>query len=196
MAEASILAYVYVAITGLVLAGILFKLRKRPLNFTFNTNMTSTKKVTLTRSSLLQFNATIIAGLFILLTIQGVVNDNGIFVFIDEITSQKIQDEYSKMMNNSELDPLIREEAKKRFVEIELDSARDLVKITREFETKVVKASFHPITYFSGSLMLMVFSCIFTMYGKDQGLGIKIGEVLTIMGLMVILIGTYIMLVT
>jgi hypothetical protein len=183
-----------VILTGFALTILLVILKNPSFKFTFNISTKQSKTVPIQKSTLLQFNATIIAGLFILLTIQGAVNDNDIFVFLDEITSQKIQDEYQKIMNDTSLDPELREEAKKRFIEIKLNSARDLVKINRDYETKVAKSILSPLTYYLVSIIMMVFSSLTVMYSKEGGLGMKMSELLAILGLMVILIGTYFLL--
>ena len=195
MAESSILAYVYVLFTGILLAIILFKIKKTPFKFTFNTVTKSTKEMTITRSTLLQFNATVIAGLFILLTIQGTMTENGLFIFIDYLASQEIKKEYGKIINGTSNDPLLKEEAKKRIVEIELNSARNLAKSNFENDVKLPKAFLQPLTYFSLSLAAMTISSLILICSRENSYKKSIAEGLIIPGLILILTGVSISMV-
>lgn len=196
MAEASLLPFVYVILAGIALGILLFLLRNSQKRPRLNISKIKFKAVTLSKRDLLQVNATIIAGLFILLSIQS-LPDSGVLIFDDVISRGAQMEKYQEIMNDSTEDELVKEEAKKRYVEIKLDLEEDLIEFQHDQKTKILQFFFNPISYFFISMIFFVVSSISILSSRAENDSFfKLGEVLTIAGFIFIITSMWIMFAT
>jgi len=202
VAESSQLAFIYVSLVGTALAITLFVIRRyskiknnneeKPI---LNKCDELRKQMTFSKSHLLQFNATIIAGLFILLTIQNTVA-GGLPALIDfQVTKDEV-DKYKEIMNDDKNDQIIRDEAKKRFAEATLDSEKRQIQRDAATRFHEVQLLLHPTSYLLFAMLLFVSSCLVALASKnDNGRAFRTGEGFTISGLISMFTALLIMIV-
>ena len=180
MAESSIDSFVYVIWAGTILGAILItmKLAKFPRNhFRIINNPRS-----FTRRDLLQVNATVIAGLFIFLTIQG-ITVAGIPALIDtNVTNLEIQ-KYDAIRKDETRDQVVRDEATKRYAETTLDLEKQYIRLNSAYDFRTAQYFFNPIVIVFASLLPFSLSCMLTIGSKnEQDWVLVLSKILTIFG--------------
>ncbi|MBI5697569.1 MAG: hypothetical protein HZC29_03545 [Thaumarchaeota archaeon] len=150
------------------------------------------KKMTFSKSNLLQLNATIIAGLFILVAVQGSVF-GGIPALIDaDLINDKIT-KYNDLINDPTLDQAIKDEAKKRLVESTVDLHEYYLHLASAQKFQLLQFFFNPISFFWTSLGFFVISSTVVLVSKNEnGRAFRVGEGFSISGFIWILVALYI----
>ena len=182
MAEASFLPFGYVVLFGFMLVCILFQLRHNRINPRINTTEEGSKDMIFSRSHLLQANATVIAGLFIFLTIQG-ITVAGIPALIDtHVTNTEIK-KYDEIRKDETRDQVVRDETTKRYAETTLDLEKQYIRLNSAYDFRTVQYFFNPIVIVFASLLPFSFSCMLTIGSKnEQDRKFVLGKILTILG--------------
>lgn len=111
----------------------------------------------LTSKDLLQINATIIAGLLILLTISVTIIP-GIPFLIDIGDSRSQVEMYEQVMNATNLDPVLFDHMKNRHAELKLEVMEKEALLQRDYEVWMIKFFYNPIATFTVSLGFFVIS--------------------------------------
>lgn len=131
---------------------------------------------------LLQVNATIIAGLFILLTFQNIVS-GGISELIWIFDTDKQISMYNDTKNNPKEDPVVIMEAERRFAESTLNAREYLIKFETHDKSKLALILLHPIGWLLISLGMFVLSSIVLLTSRNtQGVRFHLGESFTTIG--------------
>ena len=141
---------------------------------------------------LLQVNATVMAGLLILLAIQA--NTAGGIPFLMELgTSNRVIDMYEKAMNDTSLDPILLETMKKRQAELKVEVMEKEIRLISIPNVWIVELFMSPIVTLTFSMIFFITSTVieFDIPGKMTS---KLGLILSCVGFFVMLIAVLFML--
>ena len=197
MAESSVLAFVYVMLIGIALSITLFVIRKysKKEKLILNKCTELHKTMTFSKSNLLQLNATVIAGLFILLTLQNITS-GGIPQLLDFRVTMDELELYNDTMNDPDQIQAIKDEAEKRYAETKLDFDKRQIQFDMYEKAKPMMILLHPISYLLISLGLFIISCLIALASRiEDGRAFRVSEGFTISGFLFMGVAVYIILV-
>lgn len=191
-----------VGIIGIILSIVLFVIRRfNPKENTLtnenveekpilNKYIQSDRALTFSKSHLLQMNATIIAGLFILMTIQGTTSA-GIPALIDADLINKKIDTYKTIINNTNYNQSVWEEAEKRLAESTIDLQEYYLRLESAQRFQLAQFIFNPVSFFWISLGFFVTSSIVGLVSATTR-SFHAAEGFAIAGFIWIVVGLYI----
>ena len=135
---------------------------------------------------LLQVNATIIAGLLILLTIQATI-EGGIPFLLELRYAKNSVIMYDEALNDTSIDPILKEEMKRRQAELKLEIMERGLQLQNVPDFWLIELFFNPVATFTFSMFFFIASRIQELYHKKEtasGLGLG----LSYTGLMIMFI--------
>ncbi len=145
------------------------------------------------RRIILQVNATVVAGLLILLTIQATVE--GGFPFLLDIRSLNNSiDMYDKAINDTSLDPILLEAMKKRQAEIKLEVMEKEEQLSDVPNLWLIELFYNPLATFTFSMLFFIASIIRELDLKDENAS-RLGLGLSYAGFMIMFIAVLFMVI-
>lgn len=181
------MAFVYVICVGITFGIILFWLKYQPISLKFKIREGNYKEVTLLRSHLLQTNATVIAGIFIFLTIQGTLVAGFPALIDTNVINVEIK-KYDEIRKDESREQIVRDEAEKKYAESTLELEKKYIRLSSAYDYQNVQYFFNPIVIFSASLLPFTMSSMFVIASKgEQDFLFAISKAISIVGFFMIL---------
>lgn len=140
---------------------------------------------------LLQINATIIAGLLILLTLQA-TTEGGIPFLLELRYAKDSVIMYDTALNDTSIDPILKEEMERRQAELKLEIMERGIQLQNVPDFWLIELFFNPIGTFTFSMLFFIFSSIQELYHKKETASI-LGLGLTYAGFMIMFITVFLM---
>ncbi len=147
----------------------------------------------LTSQQLIQVNATIIAGLLILLTLQATASGGISFLFDLSVTREQIE-MYENLMNDTNQDPVLFDAMKKRHAELKLDLAERELKFGKSSDNWLIELFYNPITTFTSAMVFFLIAIMWEIgpLSKHDDAS-KIGKILTYIGFMTMFVSVVVL---
>jgi len=143
------------------------------------------------KRTLLQVNATVIAGLLILLTIQATA-EGGIPFLMELGASKGAIDMYEKAMNDTSLDPILLESMKKRHTELKLEAMEKDLRLRNIPNFWFIELFLNPVTTLTLSMAFFIVS-IMREFDVAGEMATKLGLWLSYGGFLVMFIAVFFM---
>lgn len=142
---------------------------------------------------LLQVNATIIAGLLILLTIQA-ITAGGIPFLLELSASRDSIVMYQKAMNDTSTDPILLDAMKKRHAELKLEVMEKELRLSIAPDLWLIELLLNPVATFTFSMLFFLASMAQEMYHREETAS-KLGIALSYGGFFVMFIAVLFMVI-
>lgn len=142
---------------------------------------------------LLQVNATIVAGLLILLTIQATA-EGGIPFLLDLGMSRDSIVMYQEAMNDTSTDPILLDAMKKRHAELKLEVMEKELRLSTVPDFWLIELFLNPLATFTFSMLFFLASMTQEMFRSEETAS-KLGIALSYGGFFVMFIAVLFMVI-